>query len=86
MSLLPLKRERAPLTNYADSLIPFIWDVADLLRQPQSAPEYRKLMAPMSVLRRPDPTEEKGARGKEKLKGQNPTLVDKRRSKGLTGR
>jgi hypothetical protein len=40
------------LTNYSDNLVSFIWDVADLLRGPYRPPEYRKVMLPMTVLRR----------------------------------
>ena len=40
------------MTNYADHLVSFIWDVADLLRGPLSPPEYRKVMLPMTVLRK----------------------------------
>ena len=42
------------MTNYADRLVSFIWDVADLLRGPYRPPEYRKVMLPMTVLRRLD--------------------------------
>ncbi len=42
------------MTNYADTLVSFIWDVADLLRGPYRPPEYRKVMLPMTVLRRLD--------------------------------
>jgi type I restriction enzyme M protein len=42
------------LTNYSDNLVSFIWDVADLLRGPYRPPEYRKVMLPMTVLRRLD--------------------------------
>ena len=42
------------MTNYAHHLVSFIWDVADLLRGPYRPPEYRKVMLPMTVLRRLD--------------------------------
>ena len=42
------------MTNYSDNLVSFIWDVADLLRGPYRPPEYRKVMLPMTVLRRLD--------------------------------
>ena len=42
------------MTNYNDRLVSFIWDVADLLRGPYRPPEYRKVMLPMTVLRRLD--------------------------------
>ena len=45
---------RPNLTNYSDNLVSFIWDVADLLRGPYRPPEYRKVMLPMTVLRRLD--------------------------------
>jgi hypothetical protein len=35
--------------HYADNLVNFIWDVADLLRGPYRPPEYRKVMLPMTV-------------------------------------
>ena len=69
------------LTNYADTLVSFIWDVADLLRGPYRPPEYRKVMLPMTVLRRLDcvleSTKAKVLEEQKKLKGQNSTLVDK---------
>lgn len=69
------------MTNYADSLVSFIWDVADLLRGPYRPPEYRKVMLPMTVLRRLDcvleATKAKVLDEHKKLKGQNATLIDK---------
>jgi len=69
------------LTNYADTLVSFIWDVADLLRGPYRPPEYRKVMLPMTVLRRLDcvleATKPKVLEEQKKLKGQNATIVDK---------
>ncbi len=69
------------MTNYADRLVSFIWDVADLLRGPYRPPEYRKVMLPMTVLRRLDcvleSTKDKVLEEHKKLKGQNATLVDK---------
>jgi len=50
----PPKKDRPPLTNYADTLVGSIRDVADLLRGPCRPPEYRKVMLPMTVLRRLD--------------------------------
>jgi len=69
------------LTNYADTLVSFIWDVADLLRGPYRPPEYRKVMLPMTVLRRLDcvldATKAKVLEENKKLKGQNAIIVDK---------
>jgi type I restriction enzyme M protein len=69
------------LTNYADTLVSFIWDVADLLRGPYRPPEYRKVMLPMTVLRRLDcvleATKAKVLEEQKRLKGQNATIVDK---------
>jgi type I restriction enzyme M protein len=63
------------LTNYADNLVSFIWDVADLLRGPYRPPEYRKVMLPMTVLRRLDcvleSTKAKVLEEHKRLKGQN---------------
>ena len=74
-------RDSITLTNYADTLVSFIWDVADLLRGPYRPPEYRKVMLPMTVLRRLDcvleATKAKVLDEHRKLKGQNATLVDK---------
>jgi hypothetical protein len=47
-------QKELPLTNYSERLVSFIWDVADLLRGPYRPPEYRKVMLPMTVLRRLD--------------------------------
>jgi len=62
------------LTNYSDNLVSFIWDVADLLRGPYRPPEYRKVMLPMTVLRRLDcvlePTKSKVLDEQKRLKGQ----------------
>jgi type I restriction enzyme M protein len=61
------------LTNYSDNLVSFIWDVADLLRGPCRPPEYRKVMLPMTVLRRLDcvlaDTKAKVLEQSKKLKG-----------------
>ncbi|MGI8741663.1 MAG: type I restriction-modification system subunit M [Bryobacteraceae bacterium] len=69
------------MTNYSDRLVSFIWDVADLLRGPYRPPEYRKVMLPMTVLRRLDcvleSTKEKVLEENKRLKGQNATLIDK---------
>ncbi len=67
------------MTNYADRLVSFIWDVADLLRGPYRPPEYRKVMLPMTVLRRLDcvleATKVKVLEEHKKLKGQNATFA-----------
>ncbi len=62
------------MTNYSDKLVSFIWDVADLLRGPYRPPEYRKVMLPMTVLRRLDcvleDTKPRVLAEQKKLKGQ----------------
>ena len=62
------------MTNYSDNLAGFIWDVADLLRGPYRPPEYRKVMLPMTVLRRLDcvldATKARVLEEQKKLKGQ----------------
>jgi type I restriction-modification system DNA methylase subunit len=67
--------------QFADNLVSFIWDVADLLRSPYRPPEYRKVMLPMPVLRRLDcvleSTKGKVLEEHKRLKGQNATIVDK---------
>ena len=72
---------RITLTSCADTLFSFIWDVADLLRGPCRPPEYRKVMLPMTVLRRLDcvleSTKAKVLEEQKKLKGQNATIIDK---------
>ena len=69
------------MTNYSDNLVSFIWDVADLLRGPYRPPEYRKVMLPMTVLRRLDcvlaDTKAKVLEQSKKLKGQSPGYVHK---------
>src|SRR5258708_9978125 len=69
------------VTNYNDHLVSFIWDVADLLRGPYRPPEYRKVMLPMTVLRRLDcvleSTKAKVRAEHKKLEGQNATIADK---------
>lgn len=68
------------MTNYSDRLVSFIWDVADLLRG-HRPPEYRKVMLPMTVLRRLDcvlePTKSKVLEEHKKLKGQNSAYLHK---------
>jgi type I restriction-modification system DNA methylase subunit len=62
------------LTNYGDNLVSFICDVADLLRGPYRPPEYRKVMLPVTVLRRLDcvlePSKYKVLEEQKRLKGQ----------------
>jgi type I restriction enzyme M protein len=74
-------RKEPPLTNYSDRLVSFIWDVADLLRGPYRPPEYRKVMLPMTVLRRLDcvlePSKSKVLEEHKKLKGQSPAYLHK---------
>lgn len=69
------------MTNYADTLVSFIWDVADLLRGPYRPPEYRKVMLPMTVLRRLDcvleRTKDQVLAKQRELKGKPPQLVHK---------
>jgi type I restriction enzyme M protein len=66
------------VTN-SDNLVGFIWDVADLLRGPYRPPEYRKVMLPMTVLRRLDcvlaDTKTNVLEQNKKLKGESPGYV-----------
>ncbi|HEU0141664.1 MAG: SAM-dependent DNA methyltransferase [Bryobacterales bacterium] len=70
------------MTVYSDKLVSFIWDVADLLRGPYRPPEYRKVMLPMTVLRRLDcvlaGTKVKVLDTAKAVKGQPATLIDRR--------
>ena len=65
----------------ADNLVSFIWDVADLLRGPYRPPEYRKVMLPMTVLRRLDcifePSKSKVLEEQKRLKGHPPEYTHK---------
>jgi type I restriction enzyme M protein len=69
------------LSNYSERLVSFIWDVADLLRGPYRPPEYRKVMLPMTVLRRLDcvlePSKSKVLEEHKRLKGQSPAYTHK---------
>lgn len=60
-----------------DTLIGFIWNIANKLRGPYRPPQYRRVMLPMTVLRRMDcvlePTKEKVLAQYEKLKAQGHT-------------
>ena len=40
--------------NHFSDKVNLIWDIADTLRGPYRPPEYRKIMLPMTVLRRLD--------------------------------
>src|ERR1039458_3432797 len=40
--------------NHFSDKVNLIWDIADTLRGPYRPPEYRKVMLPMTVLRRLD--------------------------------
>jgi type I restriction enzyme M protein len=49
----PSGGERASMNHFSDK-VNLIWDIADTLRGPYRPPEYRKVMLPMTVLRRLD--------------------------------
>src|SRR5664280_712717 len=57
----------------------FIWSICNLLRGPYKRNEYRKVILPMTVLRRFDcilePTKEKVLAEHEKLKGKSENIV-----------
>lgn len=65
------------MSNNYDNLIGFIWNVANKLRGPYRPPQYRRVMLPMTVLRRMDcvlePTKEKVLQQYEKLQAQGHT-------------
>jgi len=65
------------MNNNNDNLIGFIWIIANKLRGPYRPPQYRRVMLPMTVLRRMDcvlePTKEKVLQQYEKLKAQGHT-------------
>jgi len=65
------------MSNNHDNLIGFIWNVANKLRGPYRPPQYRRVMLPMTVLRRMDcvlePTKEKVLQQYEKLQAQGHT-------------
>jgi type I restriction enzyme M protein len=60
-----------------DTQVGFIWNIANKLRGPYRPPQYRRVMLPMTVLRRMDcvlePTKEKVLAQYEKLKAQGHT-------------
>lgn len=60
-----------------ENLVGFIWGVANKLRGPYRPPQYRRVMLPMTVLRRMDcvlePTKEKVLQQYEKLQAQGHT-------------
>lgn len=60
-----------------DNLVGFIWNIANKLRGPYRPPQYRRVMLPMTVLRRMDcvlaPTKEKVLQQYEKLQAQGHT-------------
>src|ERR1022692_2197765 len=66
--------------NFSDK-VNLIWDIADTLRGPYRPPEYRKVMLPMTVLRRLDcvlePTKSKVLEEQKRLKGQSPEYLHK---------
>ncbi len=65
------------MSSNHDNLIGFIWNVANKLRGPYRPPQYRRVMLPMTVLRRMDcvlePTKEKVLQQYEKLQAQGHT-------------
>lgn len=68
--------------------IGFIWSIANLLRGPYRPPQYRRVMLPLTVLRRLDcvlePTKDEVLREQAKLKGMPDKAVSARLNK-ITG-
>jgi type I restriction enzyme M protein len=66
-------------TNF-QQLANFIWSVADLLRGPYRAPQYERVMLPLTVLRRFDAvlalTKDTVLNRYETIKDRDPQLVD----------
>lgn len=62
------------MTQKREDLVGFIWNIANKLRGPYRPPQYRRVMLPMTILRRMDcalaPTKEKVLKQYEKLKAQ----------------
>ncbi|WAC47566.1 class I SAM-dependent DNA methyltransferase [Asticcacaulis sp. SL142] len=62
------------MANKHEDLVGFIWNIANKLRGPYRPPQYRRVMLPMTVLRRMDsvlaPTKDKVLEQFEKLKAQ----------------
>lgn len=77
--------------NKHPELVGFIWSVADKLRGPYRPPQYRRVMLPMTVLRRLDcvlePTKKKVLAEKERLeaKGFTGMALEKAISKAAVG-
>lgn len=65
------------MNNNHENLIGFIWNIANKLRGPYRPPQYRRVMLPMTVLRRMDcvlePTKDKVLKQYEKLQAQGHT-------------
>ena len=66
----------------------FIWSICDLLRGPYKCNEYRKVILPLTVLRRFDcilaPTKQKVLDAHGPLKGKSENIVDAR-LRGVSG-
>lgn len=62
------------MANKREDLVGFIWNIANKLRGPYRPPQYRRVMLPMTVLRRMDsvlaPTKDKVLEQYERLKAQ----------------
>ena len=60
-------------------MVSFIWSICNLLRGPYKRNEYRKVILPLTVLRRFDcilePTKAKVLAGYDKLKGKSENVV-----------
>ena len=63
-----------------NSIVSFIWSVADSLRGPYRPPQYERVMLPMTVLRRLDavlePTKEDVLRKHQKIKDGSDAVID----------
>ncbi|MEW6595760.1 MAG: class I SAM-dependent DNA methyltransferase [Thermodesulfobacteriota bacterium] len=73
------------MSNNQQEHIGFIWSIANLLRGPYRPPQYRRVMLPMTVLRRLDcvlePTREAVLKEYARLKGQPEKYVSARLNK-----
>jgi len=70
-------KKESQVSHPNENLIGFIWNVANKLRGPYRPPQYRRVMLPMTVLRRMDcvlePTKETVLKQYEKLQAQGHT-------------
>ena len=61
-------------------MVNFIWSICNLLRGPYKRNEYRKVIIPLTVLRRFDcvlePTRDRALKEYDKLKGKPETVIN----------